>query len=454
MTIVIPGSITVTDTFVKLDDVKLSNPEVVKYFQQIDADQHLLDLEKIVEIGCMVLTRVTAAQELDYVEARLAETINHVNEHFSAFERQMNDALKQSLDPNRVDSFLGQTKSAIGGQAEKVEVRLAEIIRAAQTQLQSEVARISSEQQTLDHKFDPTNNAGHIAAIVKRIDSFEQQLNAQFLDTDSASFVGKLKAAVDSHFGKDGHVLELIDSRLKISEDTPLGRVYLSLRGEITLLRDAVMKLLGQQELVEKTTQKGYPFEDQVYERLQEIAKPHGDIVEDTSKKVEAISGSKKGDYVYTLAGSTLHIVLDAKNYGKLRSLPAMLSYLNEAITERNAKIGVIVAPSAESLQKQVGEWNVYGNCIITPLSNLEISIKYAKYVLLLEQNDADNVNLPLIKQKLSEIQRKMKEFSTLKMKLTKLSNGVQQSVEDLQKHLDALRGEILERLAEIDQQF
>lgn len=447
-------SISVTSTNVIIDSFQLSSPDVVKYFQQLSPEQYASDLERVAEIGCMVLSRVGAAQEIDYVEARLAETLNKVGDYFTEFEKQMRDTLHASLDPNNDSSFLGQTKGAINSQAEKVEIRLAELVRGLQTQLLANAAHISEEQQKLRHDFDPTNNSGHIAAVTRKIDAFESALNAQFLETDSASFVGKLKSAVDYHFGDDGQVIGLIDSKLQLSETTPLGQMYISLRSEITGLRDAVMKLAGQQELVEQTTKKGYPFEEVVFSKLQEIAKPFGDVVEDTSKKVVAISGSKKGDYVYTLADSSINIVLDAKNYNKLRSLPAMLAYLNEAIAERNAKIGIIVAPSAESLQKQVGEWNVYGNCIITPLSNLEISIKYAKYILELEQSDADTVNIGLVKQKLDEIQRKMKEFSTLKMKLTKLSNGVQHSVDDIQKHLDTLRTEILERLSEVQQQF
>lgn len=447
-------SISVSPTNVVIDGYQVSSPDVVKYFEQLSPEQYASDLERILEIGCMVLSRVNAAQEIDYVEARLAETLNKVGDYFVQFEQQMKETLHTSLDPADDDSFLGQTRNAINNQAEKVEIRLAELLRNTQAQLLADANQIREEQKKLQHDFDPTNNLGHIAAVTKRIDAFENSLNAQFLETDSASFVGKLRSAVDHHFGDDGQVMELIDSKLQIGDSTPLGKIYFSLRSEITGLRDAVMKLLGQQELVEQTTKKGYPFEDKVFERLQEIAKPFGDVVEDTSKKVEAISGSKKGDYVYTLAGSTTNIVLDAKNYNKLRSLPAMLAYLNEAIAERNAKVGIIVAPSADSLQKQVGEWNVYGNCIITPLSNLEISVKYAKYILELEQSDADTVNIGLVKQKLDEVQQKMKEFSVLKMKLTKLSNGVQASVEDMQKHLDTLRTEIIERLSEVQQQF
>ncbi len=214
------------------------------------------------------------------------------------------------------------------------------------------------------------------------------------------------------------------------------------------------MKMAGQQELLDSTTKKGFPFEDKVFEKLQTIAHPFGDVVEDTSLKAEAISGSKKGDYVYHIAGTDATIVLDAKNYGRLKSLPAMLGYLKDAMRDRGSKIGVIVVPEKENLQKQIGEWNVYGRSIITPLEFLEINIKYAKFVLRLEDTDTQTVNMGLVRQKLEAVQRKMKEITSVKTKLTKLSNGVASSVADIQENLDNIRHDINEKLSEIQIEF
>ena len=127
-----------------------------------------------------------------------------------------------------------------------------------------------------------------------------------------------------------------------------------------------------------------------------------------------------------------------------------MLEYIKEATHERFCKFGVIVAPNADSLQKQIGSWNVYDNCIITPIDSLEISIKYAKYVMQYQEASTQNANFGVVKQKLSNVERKMKEVSSLKSKLTKLSNGVVASVADIQDTLEGLRYDIQVALQEI----
>jgi len=214
------------------------------------------------------------------------------------------------------------------------------------------------------------------------------------------------------------------------------------------------MKMAGQQELIEQTTIKGFVFEDVVFERLQKIAHPYSDVIEDTTLKVEAVSGSKKGDYVYHISALKQAIVIDAKNYNKLKSLPAILGYLKEAIQQRDCKFGIIVAFDEESLLKKVGSWNVYENCIITPINSLEISIKYAKYVMQLQDSSGQITNPGVIKQKLGTVERKLKEISVLKSKLTKLNNGVISSVADIQDGLDGLKQDIETSLQEIYLEF
>jgi len=211
-----------------------------------------------------------------------------------------------------------------------------------------------------------------------------------------------------------------------------------------------LVSTVAQEKLIEQTTLKGFSFEDQVFDRLQEIARPYADTVTDTSK-VSEISGSKKGDYLYEISNTKDQIVLDAKAYKRLNSLPAMLTYIEQAIKDRQAQFGVIVVPEKSNLQKQIGEWNVYGNIIITPLEHLETSVKYAKNALQIKKSDDNEINLGLLRYKLEEISRKIKEFSSVKGKLTKLNNGLGSSISEIQDNLDSIRDAVIQKLDEID---
>jgi len=296
--------------------------------------------------------------------------------------------------------------------------------------------------------------------VDKRINEFLHAVEQNFTDHyehGSTSFAEQLDRTVNTYFGKNGDVLNLIEDKLRtdLEGKTPLGQVYTGLKAEISSLRDLLMHLEGRHEVEEKTTAKAYPFEDKVFQRLQEIAKPYADIVDDMSLKAEAISGSKKGDYVYALALSDKNIVLDAKNYSKLRSLKAMLDYLRDAMKSRSSKIGIIVVPEKHNLQKQIGDWNFYdGDKIITSFEHLEVSIKFAKFAITLQTSSSKEVNVGGIQNKLESIQRKMKEISTVKSKLTKLSNGVATSVGEIQSLLDTIRDDVNEKLSDIEEEF
>ena len=446
------------DTFLTIHKLQLSDPEVLQYFQDVPIKNREEEAVRAFEIGISVMSRLQLSANVNYVEARFNELTGRVGEYFHNLDTQLQSLLNQNLNPNIAGSFLNQAHTLIAAQSDKIGASLAQALSDTRQSINSDAQRLQEGREQLDRRMDPTNSSGYLAALIQRIEGFEQQLHAQFSPTDSASFVGKLNGLLQQHFGDQGDVMQAIERRLAVDWDnpgkSPLGQVYSSLRQEIAELRDTIMKMAGQQELLEKTTKKGFPFEDRVFEELQRIAHPFGDVVEDTSLKAEAISGSKKGDYVYHLQGSDLSIVLDAKNYGRLKSLPAMLAYLKDAMRDRGSRIGVIVVPEKENLQKQIGSWNVYDKNIITPLEYLEISIKYAKFVLRLQSGDDHTLNTGLIQQKLEFITRKMKEITSVKSKLTKLANGVASSVADIQENLDSLRQDVNDKLLEIQSEF
>jgi hypothetical protein len=453
-----PAIVHLCDEYLEICNLRFSDPEILSYFQSLPASAIQEEAIKAFEIGISVISRLQQSQHIDFIEARLSDIMCRVQEHFHGFDSQMKTVLESNLNPAQAGSFLNQAHTLINAQSDKVNASLTQALRDTRESISAEAQKIQTSREQLDRKMDPTNSMGYLATVVQKMEAFDKQLQAQFSPTDTASFVGKLNTLVNQHFGENGQVLSLIEKKMAINPNdptqTPLGQVYHGLRQEISLLRDTVMKMAGQQELLESTTKKGFPFEDQVFEELQRIAHPFGDVVEDTSLKVEAISGSKKGDYIYHINGTDVTVVLDAKNYGRLKSLPAMLSYLKDAMRDRGSKVGVIVVPKKSNLQKQIGDWNVYGKSIITPLEYLEISIKYAKFVLQLEDNDTQNINIGLVKQKLEFVQRKMKEITSIKSKLTKLSNGVASSVADIQENLDSIRHDVNEKLVEIQTEF
>lgn len=448
--------LTVSDTALEIKDLKVTNKEITTYFLALPMSQRLETFLKVLEMGVIVCSRITASSDLDYVEKKLAETTSVIDVKFQKLTSDLQSLLNSALNPVVDSSYLGQASKVLHQQSQSISNNLTQLISNTQLLIDQELSKLTQEYRALDSRLDPHNTAGYVSILLSRIVQFEQCLNSQFVETDTASFVGKLRTLLETHFGQNGAILQLLETKLRVDFEgtTPLGQVFHGLKAEIASLRDAVMQHIGQQTILEQTTQKGFVFEDKVFDHLQIIAKPHGDRVDDVTLKAEAITQSKKGDYIYIFSDTNKSVVLDAKNYNRLKSLPAMLTYIKDAMQERNANFGIIVAPTEESLQKQIGAWNVYGSIIITCLDHIDVALKYAKYSMELQSSEASNVNVALLRYKLSELDRKLRDITTIKSKLTKMTNGIISSTSELHTLLDDLKYQIGTLTSEIDDEL
>lgn len=418
-----------------VNNLVATSNEITQYFADISPLQLENEVLRILDLGCAVIQRVENSNEIDYIERRAKDLIHEIDDRFSRLENSFTSLFTSQMDPNQENSFM-----------ERGTRLIREVVGETKRDLRSEYERLENRTRSLSESLNPSNRSGYLGRVVELVEQFGDEIENQFRETDRSSFVGKLRTMVDEYFGDESLVLDSIHQRVE--------EIHKEIREDMLSMRDAVMRVYGQSELVERSTAKGFAFEDQVKSRLEDIARPYSDIVEDLTITPE-VSGSKKGDYLYRATALTESIVIDAKNHGKLDSLPAALKYLNEAMRERDSPFGILVVPEIENLQKQVGEWNIYdGNKILTPLAFLEVSIKYAKGMMVLERESGESVNANAIRIRIGEIERKMKEFSSIKSKLTKLANGVMSTVTEVHGSLDGIREEILEKLREIDSEI
>jgi len=436
--------------------LEILDEETLSYLRKFPNELWIGEATRALQVGIAVLNKIAINNDMHYLDAQVSRTLNTVEREFQLLAGKFQSQLLSALDPHQEGSYLAQAGQNIEARAATLSNSLNTVIQNTQEMLLQQLRLLEGEYSKIDFKLNPTNEVGYLGVIHNQILHFEGSLAKQFNETDTASFVGKLRSCVGDYFGENGEIIRLLDEKLKMDLEgrTPLGQLFVGLKTEISLLRDTIVRIIARQELVDQTTKKGFVFEEVVLERLEEIAKPFGDIVEDISLKSEAISNSKKGDFLYQYGDSGARVVLDAKNYGKLKSLPAMLAYIKEAIKERDAKFGIIVAPNEQSLQKQIGCWNAYNNCIVCTIDSLGVALRYAKYYTQLSTGESANLNVGGVQMKLEEISRKLKEFTSMKAKLTKLSNGVATAVQEIQTLIDETRDRIHQLLEEIDHEF
>jgi len=401
--------------------VNIDNTRIYIEGEIIDTDIHSFiesssdpdgDIERALKVGIQILKRHEASEHLDYIRSEGKDILFNIHSQLEIFTKDLVSTFQASIHPHEQGSLLNVATQSVRDEVRTFKEVVEEVVRHA-------TQDIVNKQQKLEE--------------------LHGLIDQQFSEGNTNSFIYRLKSYLSTYFDDNGEISNILkkELRLETGSDTALSRLYRDLSSEIQQFRDVMMREMGFEEGVKSTTQKGFDFEDVLYDELCRLAKPHSDIVEFTGQAAE-IGGSKKGDFLYS--ASSHKIVLDAKHFQQVTSLPALLKYLDECLETRQAQFAIAVVPDVESMQKQMGIWNIYGNRIITPIDYLEISIKYAKGILAIGQNKGDNLDEGWMLNRLDDIQRKMKDISSIKSKLTKLQNGVKSTIEDVQGNLDALK--------------
>jgi len=124
----------------------------------------------------------------------------------------------------------------------------------------------------------------------------------------------------------------------------------------ISPMLTALKTHLDVNDALDNTTKKGTPYEKQINFALQSIKGP-GDLVELTKNKPGLIKNSKKGDLVYSISNSDsslsgAKIVFEAKNHKEITSLDKCEIYLDLAMKNREAQVGIWVVKNQETIQQ------------------------------------------------------------------------------------------------------
>ena len=245
----------------------------------------------------------------------------------------------------------------------------------------------------------------------------------------------KLEKQLDDQFGDHGNLIK--DSMAEM-----LRQLGLDL---------GISKAVGIEH--QKGTQKGVEFEEYCEEIISEIAKHHNDRLESTGNISGLIEGSKKGDHVYTIKDSGKKIVLEMKDYTNPQSTPKLERYMNEAIENRGAEYGIIVSKRKNGFSKDVGVFQEYGNKLFVALTTEEsenvelqnellvIALRWAR--LRLKQKSG-TVDSSLIIEKIENVQRNMKKFSSIKAKCTNIKGISDEISEDLEELRETINADLL----------
>jgi hypothetical protein len=267
--------------------------------------------------------------------------------------------------------------------------------------------------------------AGNVNYVEKAFDhldsNFKQKLDLVF--GDNGQFSGVLK----EHFGEDGKIIKELFNPNR--EGSPLYALKQEMDKNLSEIRDKLGINAAIEEVVEKSTQKGFDFEEQCGKKLEWIAEIHSDKLERTSNENGKLN-SKKGDFVIMLGGIGKKIVFEMKNKGTV-SLPEIQRELKESMENREADYGIFVVKNKESIPKSIGWFNEYdGNQLVCAVENgdgdsmidgeiIHIAYKWARARLRLESSKEKKLDPSLIIEKTGSIKKKIADMRKIKTQCT-----------------------------------
>jgi hypothetical protein len=289
-------------------------------------------------------------------------------------------------------------------------------------------------ERELEEKFEKILKLGvttaNSAGTVQNVDYIQKEFNnmlttlddrIEYLFGDRGEFSNKLK----EHFGDNGKIVKDVFDRL---------------RNEILEVKAQLAVNKGVQEVMKKTTLKGFDFETYCENILSNIARFHGDDLETTGTLPGRISKSMKGDYVVTLGNNIgKRIVFEVKNHSQQISSKSIHDELDEAKKNRDADYGVFVVKNVESIPKSIGCFNeINGGKLVCALGNegsdsllhveiLRIAYMWAKLKLSTDSLREKKIDVAFVNEKADAVLLKLNSFNQIDTECRNILKGAEE---------------------------
>jgi HAMP domain-containing protein len=204
----------------------------------------------------------------------------------------------------------------------------------------------------------------------------------------------------------------------------------------------------------ERGTAKGRSFEEEVFEAIDALSHPLGDVAEAVGDLREATG--KKGDVVVQIGAcdgpARGRIVFEAKNARMTR--PKALEELDQAKAERGADFAVLVVSSEEKVPARMQDLREYnGDKLIAvyepadgPLA-LQLAYKLARARVLMVRGGEDAIDAGAVRDTVERAVGAMEDVRRVKQQLT----GARTSIDKAEKIVGEMADRVRAHLAEID---
>jgi hypothetical protein len=393
----------------------VSNPDLFAVLSAQPPSNHEQMVLDVLAVGSAAMRRVQTTVDLDLVEKRFGGLATNFERSLTAFEKKAMDTLTSRFSPTENGSY---TK------------HITEVVATARKDVQTWTTDLSKCAKDL---LDPEKKSSAVGQLEKLVQTANDRFAKMFDPESKGSYAARLNDQLAALFGESGRPGVL----------GGLMKDYLQpVLKDLQEIKEKVEARKAAEQVVAISTLKGRPFEEQIQSRLSLLAQAQGDDVAAVGN-----TGSRAGDFIITLAGSGRRLVVEARDR-KASSLPAIKSELEAQKTKREADLAIYVCSAPEMLPQHVGDFQIYGDQIITTSAHLHIAYRLARLVTTI-QAPVGQVDVGALRGVLAKVKEAISSLRNVKSKASQIRNladgvhedatGAESRVIDLLREAEAL---------------
>jgi len=285
------------------------------------------------------------------------------------------------------------------------------------------------------------------AAVAELLSDSREKLFKQFSSADESNPLGAFQRAAvaairQSSDQQHAHLREM---------NTRIGSLQLEIQ-KLQAEREKALEVAAEHD---RSTAKGRPYEEAVFEAIDAIAQGQGDDC-DAVGDLRG-TGGRKGDVLVAIEGCSGpargSIVFEAKTSQVPRK--RALEELDEAMAQRDADFGVWVVPADDRLPARTSSLREFNGdklfVVYDPEDGsrvaLDLAYRLARARVLMARGSGDGLDAAALRAEVERALGAMEDVRRVKSQLTTASGGI----EEARKILERMADQVRTHLAQID---
>lgn len=394
---------------VRIDELVCYERDVVEFFTELRDESRAEAAGRAISLGVIGLRTMGVAGHVEFVEREFLKLQGRFNDGLRTVQDALQQRITSTFDPDQAESVSARLSATISD----ANVASIDVVRQARGELE----------KLINDSFNPDLATSCIYRVGKLITDTRADLDRAFDPAYDGSHLARLVGLVDSYFGTDGALRDVIAAQLAPIKDELLAAV----QGTRELIVGQAMAAVER----DRSPASGYDFEDEVEDVLRRLARAYGDTVE----RVGAVSGetgrSKQGDFVVQVPGGQ-RFVVEAKKRATplaLRGDRGLLAVLDGSMLNRTAAFAIAVARDEHTFAKEAGAFCDYdGNKVLCRFGEggdlLQAAYRWARASLLAATAADAGVDTAAIAAGIDEARKALREISRIEAKAKAIAQG------------------------------